>query len=215
MSHIPRTAAPRLWQIWAFQGTATLLRISADNPEAAERLFTPSLPRTLVSYFDEIQTPSTKATLMICQCCGIEAPTKKTAFYQNIGALVMRFSKSIEGNLCKSCIHKNFWSMSGTTLVLGWWGMISLILTPLFLLNNIVRYLIALPMDPVPEGAKIPELTDRDREKIAPHLQGIVNDLNDADSQFQEIAQRYSDRIGVTPGQIALAIHELARASPE
>ena len=27
---------------------------------------------------------------MICQSCGVEAPTKYVAFYQNIGMLVMR-----------------------------------------------------------------------------------------------------------------------------
>ncbi len=59
---------------------------------------------------------------MFCQCCGIEAPTKKVAFYQNVGALVMRFSKSIEGELCKSCIHQNFWAMTTKTFFLGMVG---------------------------------------------------------------------------------------------
>lgn len=145
---------------------------------------------------------------MFCQCCGIEAPTKKTAFYQNIGALVMRFSQSVEGNLCKDCIHKNFWKMTMTTLFLGWWGMISCIVTPFFLLNNIGRYLIALPMPPVPPDASVPGLTDRDREKIGPHLERLIAELNEADADFPSIARVYADRIGVTPGQIALSLRE-------
>lgn len=45
--------------------------------------------------------------LMICQSCGVEAPTKYVAFYQNIGALVMRFTRSAEGRMCKSsCTFK-------------------------------------------------------------------------------------------------------------
>ena len=147
---------------------------------------------------------------MLCQCCGIEAPTKKTAFYQNIGALVMRFSRSIEGNLCKSCIHQNFWKMTLTTLFLGWWGMISLIVTPFFLLNNVIRYLMALPMPPVPQDASIPTLTKQDREKITPHVDALIHRLNEDDSDFQEVAEEFADRIGVTPGQIALAIQEIA-----
>jgi hypothetical protein len=147
---------------------------------------------------------------MFCQCCGIEAPTKKTAFYQNIGALVMRFSQSVEGNLCKDCIHKNFWKMTMTTLFLGWWGMISFLVTPFFLLNNIGRYLMALPMPPVPPDASVPRLTNTDREKIAPHLDALIARLNEDDADFQEVAEEFADRIGVTPGQIALALRELA-----
>lgn len=147
---------------------------------------------------------------MLCQCCGIEAPTKQTAFYQNIGALVMRFSRSVNGNLCKNCIHKNFWKMTLTTLFLGWWGMISFIVTPFFLLNNIVRYLVALPMPPVPPDATVPRLTKSDREKIAPHVADFIQRLNEEGSNFEEVAEEYSQRLGVTPGQITLAIREIA-----
>jgi hypothetical protein len=31
----------------------------------------------------------------ICQACGCVAPTKYVEFYQNIGALVMRYHKSV------------------------------------------------------------------------------------------------------------------------
>lgn len=147
---------------------------------------------------------------MFCQCCGIEAPTKKTAFYQNIGALVMRFSQSVEGNLCKDCIHKNFWKMTTTTFFLGWWGTISFIVTPFFLLNNIGRYLMALPMPPVPPDASVPRLTNQDREKIAPHLEALMTRLEEEDADFQEVAEEFADRLDVTPGQIALALREMA-----
>jgi len=43
---------------------------------------------------------------MICQACGVEAPTKQVEFRQNIGALIMRFHRTIKGQLCKSCVHK-------------------------------------------------------------------------------------------------------------
>src|SRR5262245_38885810 len=106
---------------------------------------------------------------MICQDCGIEAATKHVTFHQNIGALVVRFPKSIEGNLCKSCIHRHFWSMTGTTMFLGWWGTISFLVTPFFLLNNIGRYLFCLGMPAVEEGAKQPRLTDEAIERIQRH----------------------------------------------
>jgi hypothetical protein len=76
-----------------------------------------------------------------CQSCGAHAPTKYVEFHQNVGALVMRFHRSVRGQLCKSCIHSNFWKMTGTTMAVGWLGTISLVLTPIFVINNIVRYL--------------------------------------------------------------------------
>lgn len=79
--------------------------------------------------------------------------TTAGTYYQNIGALVMRFSNSVEGNLCKSCQHKFFWQYTLVNLTVGWWGVISLVATPFFVLNNVYRYLTALGMEPVPPGA--------------------------------------------------------------
>lgn len=152
---------------------------------------------------------------MFCQCCGIEAPTKKVAFYQNVGALVMRFSKSIEGELCKSCIHKNFWAMTTKTLFLGWWGTISFIITPFLLLNNVIRYLIALPMPAVPEDAQIPQLTNKDRERVSPHIDELFGALNEEGADFQEVVKRYASRIGITPGQMMMAIREIIEQAQE
>jgi hypothetical protein len=81
-----------------------------------------------------------------CQVCGADAPVKYVEFHQNIGALVMRYHKSCKGNLCKSCIHSKFWSMTGTTLAVGWLGTISVVLAPIFVVNNTIRYIGCLGM---------------------------------------------------------------------
>jgi hypothetical protein len=86
---------------------------------------------------------------MRCQACGASAPTKYVAFYQNIGALILRFSKSIQGELCKSCIHKHFWEFTSITLLVGWLGTVSFIIAPFIVLNNIIRYLGCLTMPSV------------------------------------------------------------------
>lgn len=85
-----------------------------------------------------------------CQGCGSLAETKEIKFYKNIGMLVMRRHYSLEGRFCKKCINKNFWDYTLTTLFGGWWGTISFIVTPFYLLNNIGRYLTTLGM----KGAK-------------------------------------------------------------
>jgi hypothetical protein len=90
---------------------------------------------------------------MYCQACGRRAPTKYVEFYQNIGALIIRFGKSIKGDLCKTCINKYFWEYTLICLLLGWWGIISFILNWFFLINNIGRYLGTLGMaSELPEG---------------------------------------------------------------
>ena len=143
---------------------------------------------------------------MICQRCGVEAPTKYVAFYENVGALVVRFSKSTQGELCKSCIHKYFWTHTLKSATLGWWGTISFFVTPFFLLNNIVRYAGCLVMAPVPPGAVPPELTSDVIENISPHAQQIFDRLRNGE-QLSEVAEDVSRFCGASAAQIVLYVH--------
>src|SRR5258705_2437352 len=114
---------------------------------------------------------------MICQACGIEAPVKYVEFRQNIGALVVRFSKEVKGNLGKSRIHCHFWSMSLINLSIGWLGYISIILAPVFTIINIVQYLGALGLEKVPAGARAPTLTPDAIGRLNPFSQELINRL--------------------------------------
>lgn len=176
---------------------------------------------------------------MNCQLCGAGAPTKRVEFYQNIGAIILRFHKKMQGDLCKSCVHKKFWEMTLITLFLGWWGMISLIVTPIFLVNNIVRYLGCLGMPaasalattqaappPVPTqapaqslpppqaAAPAPELTQQVVDAINPHIEQIAARLNAHEDQ-NRIAADVAATTGVTPAEAALYIHALLEQSQQ
>jgi hypothetical protein len=148
---------------------------------------------------------------MICQSCGVEAPTKFVAFYHNIGALFVRFSKSIEGELCKSCIHRYFWSFTGMNLVLGWWGTISLLATPFFILNNVFRYMTSLTMPAIPPDATQPQLTDEAIEKLRPYTNELIDWLNQG-GEFKEVVQDIASIAGVTPGQVVCYVRALIEA---
>jgi hypothetical protein len=76
-----------------------------------------------------------------CQCCGTVAPTIRVNINRHIGALLLMFHKSIRGYLCKLCIRRNFWEYTTVTLFLGWWGLVSLAVTPIVLINNIVVFI--------------------------------------------------------------------------
>jgi len=76
-----------------------------------------------------------------CQICRGPGPVAHAVFRQNVGALFARFEKRIEGNMCGSCLSKKFWPFTLTTLAVGWLGMISLIVAPIYIVMNIVEYL--------------------------------------------------------------------------
>jgi hypothetical protein len=75
-----------------------------------------------------------------CQLCGNMRQTALVQFHRNIGMLVLRQTRTIQGSLCKTCVGKTFWKFEGLNLLLGPWGVISLIMTPIYLITNIVAY---------------------------------------------------------------------------
>ncbi|MBC7854333.1 MAG: hypothetical protein IAF94_12945 [Pirellulaceae bacterium] len=145
---------------------------------------------------------------MYCQKCGIEAPTKYVAMYQNIGMLVMRLWSSVEGNLCKNCVHSTFWTMTGINMTLGWWGIISLVVTPFFIVNNTVRYLGCLGMESPSPGAAPPQLTDDVMQRLQPHVPEMFGRLN-AQEPLERVCQDVAMRTGATPGQVSLYVAAL------
>ena len=131
--------------------------------------------------------------------------------WTSIGALVMRFSKSVEGELCKRCIHRYFWSFTGTNLLLGWWGTISFCLNPFFILNNTFRYLMCLGMPGVPPDATPPQLTDEVIEKLRPYTDELIGRLNRG-GKFEEVVEDIAHLAGVTPGQVIFYVRALIAA---
>lgn len=91
---------------------------------------------------------------MKCQKCGDDAPTRQVVLSQNIGLFFVRFPSRVEGQLCKRCIHRFFWKMTLTSLVLGWWGIISFFANIFIILGNIGTYVQCLGM---PAGGRSPE----------------------------------------------------------
>ncbi|PHR92076.1 MAG: hypothetical protein COA78_33730 [Blastopirellula sp.] len=142
---------------------------------------------------------------MICHNCGIEAPTKSVTFYQNIGLLFMRFSRTADGDFCKSCIHKTFWEFTLLSLVLGWWGIISFIVNIFFILNNIIRYTGCLMMEPVPFDATTPELTQEAVERINAHADDLFNQLN-TEEDYERVVENIAMKANVSNGQVVMFI---------
>jgi hypothetical protein len=65
--------------------------------------------------------------------------------------------RTLKGTFCKPCIAHYFWEYSLVTLALGWWGVISFILTPLMLISNLFYFLRVQLGQPQPnQGVPIP-----------------------------------------------------------
>ena len=89
-------------------------------------------------------SPAQMAPVPACQACHGPGPVAHAVFRRNIGALIARFEKRIEGRMCGACLGKSFWSYTLTTVAVGWLGMISLIVAPIYVIANIVSYTRAL-----------------------------------------------------------------------
>ena len=76
-----------------------------------------------------------------CQSCGVPAELRNVRIYESIGIFTVRLSKEASGQFCKTCIDHYFWTMTGITIMFGWWGFLSLFLTPFLLLNNFFVFL--------------------------------------------------------------------------
>lgn len=81
-----------------------------------------------------------KAIADACQCCNRPGPTIHVTLNRHIGAILLMFHRSRGGAFCKDCIGKTFWEYTLVTALLGWWGMMSFLITPVVSTNNVIAY---------------------------------------------------------------------------
>jgi hypothetical protein len=98
---------------------------------------------TMTAPMPTTQAPNTPG-IGRCQQCGNMRQTAHVSFHRNVGMLVIRRTYKIDGNLCKSCVRKSFGDFMVKNLLLGWWGTISLIITPIYAIQNVVSYTSAM-----------------------------------------------------------------------
>ena len=91
-----------------------------------------------------IQEKTASVAMRSCYVCGKMRQTTHASYEYNVGLLVKRETHYLSGNMCRACVHKKFWECSGKDLVLGWWGAISMAVTPIYFAMNVYSYLKAL-----------------------------------------------------------------------
>jgi hypothetical protein len=95
-----------------------------------------------------------------CQACGVSAPVRYVQFHKNIGLGFSRRYERVEGRLCRNCIDSYFWNFTSVTALVGWFGIISLTVSPFFILNNLYYFLtsLTLPRSPINRSQPISPL---------------------------------------------------------
>ncbi len=88
-----------------------------------------------------------------CAACGsATAPSGYALFQRNISLLYLRFTARQEGNFCVPCAWKTSAAYNAVMLVAGWWGIIGLILTPIYFCCNLyylIRVLMSAKKEPI------------------------------------------------------------------
>jgi hypothetical protein len=87
---------------------------------------------------------------MHCERCGAEAPCMRVTLFQNVGAVILRFTSTVSGMLCKRCIDACTVRMSAISFFFGWWGVISFFVNAVTLPLNVVTWLRSLSLPAAP-----------------------------------------------------------------
>jgi hypothetical protein len=92
-----------------------------------------------------------------CRQCG-SVPAAQVTFRGHRGLILLMQFLSAQGPFCRDCGIATFRTMTSRTLVQGWWGWLSFVITPFVLLINLVRVRkvsrLAPPM-PHPDGHSV------------------------------------------------------------
>lgn len=72
-----------------------------------------------------------------CKICAAYGPVVHVTYRQNTGLLLARMAEHLSGKLCKACSVRCCRDMTTHNVMFGWWGLTSLVITPLFVLANL------------------------------------------------------------------------------
>jgi hypothetical protein len=122
-----------------------------------------TLPSRNAGYSYRQSTPQVQVILGpgegYCEACHRVGPLKRVTLMQNVGAIILRFPRTISGQLCKFCIDKYFFRFTAITLIGGWWGIISFFYSLVAIPSNVFQWLGTLGMKTPQED--IDSLRDR------------------------------------------------------
>lgn len=148
-----------------------------------------------------------------CDYCYVEAPTRRITFHQVIGAVFIFIHRRLQGNLCKSCINNHFWEFTLTSMFLGLFSPPSLIWMIYCVPANIIRYIRARDLKPVPKEAVILDLSDDIIKKLIPFKDEIFQRLENQEDSWL-VAKKIADKVGIRLGHVIIYLRISAKLAP-
>ena len=103
---------------------------------------------------DKPERPEETAAPSRCEHCGRRAPTAPVSFHQHIGLLILGDHRLAAGHFCRICVDRTFRRTTLVTALLGWWGVLSALVTLVVLPLNVARYLRARSLPPPDPSAQ-------------------------------------------------------------
>ena len=88
-------------------------------------------------------SPIDRPAISKCSRCGRTEYTQHLVFKQNVSYFFARKERKLSGDFCFLCASRTFTSAELTTLFGTWWGIIGCWLGPLYIVHNLVEYIIA------------------------------------------------------------------------
>jgi hypothetical protein len=83
-----------------------------------------------------VEQASALGSMRPCQICKQMRSVAAISFHRNVGMLILRRTYRLRGDLCKSCVNRAYWAFTWRNFVQGWWGTISLLITPVYFVMN-------------------------------------------------------------------------------
>jgi hypothetical protein len=75
--------------------------------------------------------------ISICQFCGAKENVQKLMFCENVSYFFKRTERIFEGPICSSCMKIIFSTYTKTTLAATWFGVIGMLIGPIYIFSNI------------------------------------------------------------------------------
>jgi hypothetical protein len=91
--------------------------------------------------------PYPRPSMIQCRICG-SVPAAQVTFRGHRGLVVLMQFRSAEGPFCRDCGLSVFRTLTAQTLLQGWWGVMSMFITPITLLVSASRRQIVARLAP-------------------------------------------------------------------
>ncbi len=83
-----------------------------------------------------------------CDLCRRRPASAGTVHFEgNVGLFVRRYKHELKAEMCGPCLHTQFLKFTVVNFIFGWWGTISMFVTPGYILHNVAQYEFAVRLN--------------------------------------------------------------------